>query len=144
MCSISNLTGHLVSLLFVGDTDLININLKAEETATVAHQSMQDSISNWGQLLIASGESFKPPKCVYLLISFYWNTDGSWTYEKNEYVKDFNISVPMPDVSQVQIEHASVDTAKKELGVCTSPVGDSKAALETMKNKADKWIARAK
>ena len=49
----------------------------------------------------------------------------------------------MPDVSKVQIEHASVDTAKKELGVCTSPVGDSKAALEKMQNKAEKWIASA-
>ena len=38
----------------------------------------------------------------------------------------------MPDVSQVQIEHAEVDTAKETLGVWTSPVGDSKSDLETM------------
>ena len=29
VCPISNLTGHLVALLFVDDTDLIHINLKA-------------------------------------------------------------------------------------------------------------------
>ena len=50
----------------------------------------------------------------------------------------------MPDGSQVQIEHAAVDTAKETLGVWKSPVGDSKAALEMMKNKADEWIAREK
>ena len=50
----------------------------------------------------------------------------------------------MPDVSQVHIEHAAVDTAKETLGLCTSPVGYSKAALETMKNKADELIARVK
>ena len=38
----------------------------------------------------------------------------------------------MTDGSQVQIEHAAVDTAKEKLGVWIGPVGDSKAALETM------------
>ena len=46
VCPISNLTVHLAALFFVYDTDLIHINLKEEETATVAHQSMQDIISN--------------------------------------------------------------------------------------------------
>ena len=50
----------------------------------------------------------------------------------------------MPDGSQVQIEHAAVDMAKEILGVWTSPVGDSKDALERMKDKAYEWIARAK
>ena len=62
LCPICNLTGHLAALLFVDDTDLIHINLKAEETVTVAHQFMQDSISNWGQIIIASRGAFKPPK----------------------------------------------------------------------------------
>ena len=46
--------------------------------------------------------------------------------------------------SQVLIEYAAVDTAKETLEICTSTVGDSKPALETMKNKAYKWIHRAK
>ena len=50
----------------------------------------------------------------------------------------------MPDRSQVQIEHAEMNTAKETLGFWTSHVGYFKAALETMQNKADKWIARAK
>ena len=50
----------------------------------------------------------------------------------------------MPDGSQVQIEYAAVDTAKKTLGVWTNPVGDSKASLYRMQNKADEWIAREK
>ena len=40
VCTISNLNGHLADLLFVDDTDMIHINLKAEETVTVAHQAM--------------------------------------------------------------------------------------------------------
>ena len=79
VCPISNLTGNLAAILFVYDTDLIHININDEETVTVAHQDMQDSISNWGQLLIDSGGAIKPPKCFYHLISLCWNTDSSWT-----------------------------------------------------------------
>ena len=68
VCPISNLNRHLAALLFVYDTDQININIKAEETATLANQAIQDSISNWGHILIASGGAFKPPKCFYHLI----------------------------------------------------------------------------
>ena len=50
----------------------------------------------------------------------------------------------MTDGSQAQIEHAAVDTWKETLGVCTSPVGDYKDALETMQNKAEKCIDTAK
>ena len=96
---------------------------------TVSHQVMQDSISNWGHIIITSVEAFKPPKFFYHLISLCWKTGGSWTYEKNEDVDDFNIRVHMPDISQVQIEHSAVDTSKETLGVWTNPVGDSKAAL---------------
>ena len=59
-------------------------------------------------------------------------------------MEDFDISVLVPDGSQVQIEHTAVYTAKRTLGVWTSPVGDSKATLETMQNKVEKWIAGAK
>ena len=62
MCHISNFIVHLAALLFVDNKDQIHINLKDEETVTVEHQAMQDSISNWGQILIASGGAFKTPK----------------------------------------------------------------------------------
>ena len=59
-------------------------------------------------------------------------------------MEDFNISVHMLDGSQVQIEHAAVDTEKETLGVWKSTVGESKTVLETMQNKADEWITRDK
>ena len=129
MCPFSNLSENLAALLFVDDTDLIHTNLKAEETLKVTHQSMQHSIYNWGQLIITSGGPFKPPKCFYHLISFCWNTDGSWTYKNNEDVEDFNINIPMIGGLQVKIEDDAVDTVKETLGFCTSPVGDSKSVL---------------
>ena len=101
MCPISNLDGYLADLLFVDDTYLIHINIKVEETVTVSRQAMKYSISNWGKILITSLGAFKPPKCCYHLISFCWNTDESKLYENNEDVEDFDISIPIPDRSQV-------------------------------------------
>ena len=46
VCPISNLTGHLLALLFLNYTGLIHIDIKGEETVTVAYQAMKDIISN--------------------------------------------------------------------------------------------------
>ena len=78
ICPITKMTEHLAVILFVDDTDLIHIDMAQEETATQAHQTIQDSIFNWGQLLIASGGAFKPEKCFSHLILFNWRPDGSW------------------------------------------------------------------
>ena len=68
-CPISNLQGHLAAILFVDDSDIVHIDLRENQTTEEAHALLQESIYNWGQLLIATGGAFKPPKCFYYLIS---------------------------------------------------------------------------
>ena len=68
ICLISKLQGHLAAILFVDDTDLHHVNLEQEESVFEANEAMQESILNWGQLLIASGGALKPIKCFYHLI----------------------------------------------------------------------------
>ena len=65
VCPITKMTEHLAAILFVDDTDLIHMDMSRDETATQAHRAMQDSIDNWGKLLIASGGSFKPEKMFF-------------------------------------------------------------------------------
>ena len=50
----------------------------------------------------------------------------------------------MPDGSYAQIEHASVDTPKENLGVVTCPSGDALGVLLGMQKKAQAWVDRAK
>ncbi len=78
---------------------------------------MQDSIVNWGQLLIASRGSLKPEKCFYHLILFKWKNYGSWYYEHYKDDEAFDMAVPMADVWMAYIKHALVDTVKETLGV---------------------------
>ena len=83
-CPISRKTGHLAAILFVGDNELIHINMDKDQTAEDTHYDLQSSVSSWGKLLITSGGSLKPEKCFFYLISFKWNTEGKWLYAANK------------------------------------------------------------
>ncbi len=66
----------LSAILYANDTDLLHINMDAEESIVEVHAAIQRAIENWGRLLIATGGSFKPEKCFYHLIDFTWTQKG--------------------------------------------------------------------
>ena len=47
------------------DTDLVHVDMQTVETILEAHSRLQESIINWGSLLIATGGALKPGKCSY-------------------------------------------------------------------------------
>jgi hypothetical protein len=77
------ITGHIVEGLFVDDMDLVHVNMQVMETILEAHSWLQESVINWGCLLIATGKALKPSKCSFYLISFKWKADGMWLYKDN-------------------------------------------------------------
>ncbi len=83
-CPITKRTIHLAGILFVNDTDLEHIDMTKVKTIIEVHAALQNSIRNWGRLLIATSGALKPAKCFYHLISFSWNPDGTWQYESND------------------------------------------------------------
>ncbi len=52
---ISDITGHIVGGLFVDETDLIHVDMQTVESILEAHSRLQESVINWGRLLIATG-----------------------------------------------------------------------------------------
>ena len=77
-----------------------------------SHAAMQESIVNWGRLLISTGGSLKPIKLFYHVISFVLSSDGSWKYESNEEDEELDIAVPIPDGYSVSIEHVAFGKSK--------------------------------
>jgi hypothetical protein len=73
-----DITGHIVGGLFVDDTDLIHVDMQVMETILEAHSQLQESVINWGHLLITTYGALKPSKCSFYLISFKWKADGTW------------------------------------------------------------------
>ncbi len=79
------------------------------------HQAIQASVSNWGNLLIATGGALQPAKCFYSIISFKW-ADGKWTYGDNSALRDFGLTVPLPGGAIAAIGHRPVSHSKKHWG----------------------------
>ena len=143
-CSVTHIHRTLSAVLFVDDCDLLHVVMDRQEHPSEAHACMQDSIESWGQLLIATGGSYKPSKCFYHLISFGFKPNGMWFYEPNHLEEEYDMYVPTPDGGHTLIDHLPVDEAKKTLGVFTCPTGDATGALEYIKEKVQDWVDRAK
>ena len=110
--------GHIVGGLFVDDTDLVHVDMQTVETILEAHSRLQESVINWGSLLIATGGALKPGKCSYYLISFRWKADDTWVYENNAIRPDLVIGVPPANGSLTKIEHLPVESERnKNLGI---------------------------
>jgi hypothetical protein len=129
VAKMSETTGQLVGRLFVDDTDLIHLDMRTIETTLEEHANLQESVINWGKLLIATGGALKPAKCLYYLISFKWKSDGTWNYSMNEIRPDLQVRVPLANGSVADIEHLLVNRAVKTLGSMTCPSGSNAAAL---------------
>jgi hypothetical protein len=98
---------------------------------------LQESITNWGWLLIATGGTLKPAKCFYHIFSFAWKQDRSWRYEANESRADLGIIAPLADGTSAPIKHLPVTMPTKTLGQMTCPTGCSQGAILQMKEKMD-------
>jgi hypothetical protein len=86
------------------------------ETILEVHSQLQESVINWGCLLIATGGALKPSKRSFYLISFKRKTDGMKVYENNVIQLDLVIGIPLADGSLAEIKHLQVSSAVKTLG----------------------------
>ena len=125
-CPITKLKSHLAGIIYVDDTDLVHFRMDEDQGKEESLYFLQEAITNWGKLLLASGGALKPIKCFYHLISFEWKADGSWVYENNEESEEFQAVVPLADGSVGEIQHLGIDTPIKTLGSMTCPSGCSK------------------
>jgi hypothetical protein len=139
LCPITKLKSHIAGVIYVDDTDLIHFRMEETEDALDAFFGIQEAITNWGKLLLASGSTLKPSKCFFHLISFSWKPDGTWYYTKNEDDEEFRAVVPLADGSFAPIEHLGVDVPNKTLGTMTCPSGNNKSAINYMQTKGMAW-----
>ncbi len=69
-CPMTDKAIHLAGTFFVDNTNLEHLDMTKAETTHEAHRALQDSIINWGKLLLATGSALKPAKCFFHVISF--------------------------------------------------------------------------
>ena len=139
----SKVRKDLAAVLFVDDNDLLHLDMTREENVWEAFEAMQESVSSWGKLLIATGGALKPIKCFLHLISFDWDKKGNWSYANHEEDEGAKISVPMPDGREEAISNLGCSEERETLGILTSPEGLGGASINKMRKRADKWIKSA-
>jgi len=120
-------------IIYVDNTDLVHFRMDEDQGKDDAFFNLQEAITNWGKLLLATGGALKLIKCFFRLISFAWKEDGSWFYENNEEDEEFQVKVPLADGSFGNIQHI------KTLGSMTCPSGSSKGSIEYMQKKGAAW-----
>jgi hypothetical protein len=143
-CPISKKSIHLAGTLFVDDTNLEHLDLIKSESIVESHAALQESIINWGHLLLTTGGALKLAKCFYHIISFSRKLDGDWKYDSNVSLPDLSIDVPLADGTLAPIGHLPVSTPTKTWRQMTRPTGKSTGAITLIKEKVQKWIDKAK
>jgi hypothetical protein len=139
LCPITKLQNHLSAILYVDDTDILDIDLTKDERVKDVHHAIQESVNSWGNLLIATGGVLQLNKCFFSIISFNW-TNSKWKYGNNSIGGGFGITVPLLGGRKAAISHKGISHAEKTLGAMTSPDGDSSTSIRMMRDKAQQWI----
>jgi hypothetical protein len=132
LCPILLMRSNLAAVLSVDDTDVIRMDITQQESAVETLHGLQESVYNWGKLLIATGGSLKPSKCFFHLVSF-WKPDGTWVYDSNEEDEEMQLKIPPPDGSLVPIRHCGVNEVHKTLGMMICPLGSHEVPIAHMK-----------
>jgi hypothetical protein len=138
-CPIASLVASISAILYVDNTDLLHINLDQDETAAEAHAAIQDSMTSWGELLIATGGALKPEKCFYSVMWFK-RIRGEWRYRDNSLNGIFGMTVPLLEGGCAFIAHHPITDLEKMLGAMTPPNGDSLSVIHQMQAKAKHWV----
>ena len=140
---LSPISGELLEFMgemFVDDTDLIVMRPDLK-TGEEVYQEMQSAVWNWGVNLNSTGGGLKGAKCYWWLID-YVCVDGGWRYAPKV---EWELLVPLPDMSTYAIDQMECSTAMKMLGVWSCPAGDDSAHLEkVVGEKMKTWIQRTR
>ncbi len=128
-----------MGVIYVPNTDLIHFCMDTHKVREDMFCWIQETIVNWGTLLLASGGALKPAKCFFHLISFKFRADGTWAYKDNKLDEDLCVVVPLTDGSFAIINHLGVHKSTKMLGSMTCPSGCNKEAIKYMLTKSRAW-----
>ncbi len=138
VCPITKLEKHLLTILYVDDTELLHIELTKNERVNKVHTAIQESVNSWGNLLIGTGGALQPSK-FYSIVPFDW-INGAWKYASSTQKGEFGETVPLPGGGTAGIGHRLVCHAKKTLGAMTSPDRNSQASIVMMQEKVQQWV----
>lgn len=128
---------HLLALMFVYDTDLMEMAQTPEEPESAVFARMQCLASNWAGALCTTGGALKPAKCFWHTLSFTWQR-GKYKYKSEDAIKGV-VTMPDPVGEPCTIRPLSPSKAKEVMGVWQAPGGNITQQLEELEGKITTW-----
>ena len=71
ICPLTLTRHNLAAVIYVDDNDILHLDMSKRKSTQEALTSLQESVTSWGNLLIATGGLLKPSKCFFHLNSFH-------------------------------------------------------------------------
>lgn len=124
-------------LLFVDDTDLIQVATHADESPQLITQRTQKAVKDWHGAIKTLGGALKPIKCSWCLIAFTFR-NGQWEYLKTDELRAA-LRVPDPDGNEIEIKRLEPKEAVKVVGIQQAVDGNMTKQLKVLTKKADDW-----
>jgi len=72
----SKMCNNISCILYIDDNNIIHLSEYDSGTAREALMALQDNITSWSNLLVATRSTLKPPKSFIYLLSYTWDTKG--------------------------------------------------------------------
>ena len=159
-------------ILYVDDTNLwVGLN-GDDDLYDVVHKA-QESVSFWGNSLIATGGALNPEKCKWTIHDMVPKADGTWEYNRctpalstikegkvypgtieveqddnepeDRELDNFQLKIPQASGRPAAvIDQLQSSQAEKNLGIYTPPDENSEPQFEAMRDRVDDWTTKMK
>lgn len=141
-CAITGFCFSIAAIMYVDDTDLLTWARSSCASDEEFRQQVQDAVTDWTKLVLATGGALRPDKCFWYWIAFRFKNGIPYYRSLRELPKE-PILVPMRDGSLEPIELKQFDDATVTLGVPQCPAGTPDAQLSKMKQHGFDWADKA-
>ena len=132
-------TEDVSNTAFVDDTSgYQNEYNREEDTIRTLIEMMKEDVTNWDQLLLATGGMLELIKCLFFLTIWKFNEDGSariLTPAENK----AKLIINRPDGTQVEIQQKDAHEAHTLLGIKRGPSGNQDHELKALEKKSNNF-----
>jgi hypothetical protein len=131
----------LAALLYVDDSDLLH-SFKEEMSDDAFLGRVQVANDDWGGIVKATGGALKPAKCLWYMMAYKFNKNGTVRLKSVSELPKTELTIPQANGVKVPIPLKPVNVAEKKLGVYTCPDGDFSTQLSYISKSGLEHAAR--
>eukprot|EP00956_Cyclotella_meneghiniana_P034366 scaffold104037_cov45-Cyclotella_meneghiniana.AAC.3 len=137
----SGLLFCLAAIIYVDDTDLLLRSKSRDLTLDQFFDDCQTAVTDWGQIVLATGGYLKAGKCFWYMMSWKW-VNGVPQLRTLRQIPKYKMTIPQKNGLPASIPLRDVGDAEETLGVWSCPKGDFGVHIEKKMEVGHLWVER--